>query len=140
MHAKRSRNGYCRAAVNPSKTGIAFAVVVVLCLAQVAWWIVFQFRESARFEQAARALANGDQSEAMAALGVDAAGVLDDRFRRHRFMFASEGAFLGLCALAGVVFFYAVLLRERRVLPTAVGIGGVRLRFAGSLRRSLFRS
>ncbi|MCA8943409.1 MAG: HAMP domain-containing histidine kinase [Planctomycetes bacterium] len=98
-----------------SKTAIAFAIVVALCLAQVAWWIVFQFRESEHFEAAAEALVAGDYDAVAEALGVGADGAPDDRFHRRRFMFASEGVFLGVCAGLGVVFFYAMLLRERRV-------------------------
>lgn len=97
------------------KTAIAFAVVVALCLAQVTWWIVFQFRESARFQEAAEAVAAGDQDAAARALGVGADGRLDNRFHRRRVMFAAEGAFLGVCALLGVGFFYMMMLRERRV-------------------------
>lgn len=97
------------------KSGVAFALVVAFCLAQVAWWIYFQIREAEIFEQAARALVSGDRDAVEAALGIDADGNVDDRFRRRRLMFAAEGAFLGLCALAGVVFFYATLLRERRM-------------------------
>ncbi len=98
------------------KSGVAFAFLVVLSIAQVVWWLVFQFREADRFETAAKALAAGDRGTAAAALGVDENGALDDRFHRRRFMFATEGAFLGLCALGFVVFFYAALTRERRVL------------------------
>lgn len=102
--------------VKVPRFGIAFAVVVLLCAAQVGWWIVFQFDESHRFEAAARAFAAGDRGEMRAALGLDADGRLDDRFRRRRVMFAAEGAFLGLCALAAVVFFYRAMLRDRRTM------------------------
>jgi signal transduction histidine kinase len=100
----------------PARSGIAFAIVIGFLLAQVAWWMVFQFRESDRFERAARAFAAGDRAAAAAALGVDEEGNLDDRFHRQRFMFATEGVFLGVCAMIGVAFFYATLLRERRVM------------------------
>lgn len=99
--------------MNVSKSGIAFAVVVVLSVAQVCWWVFFQFRETHRLEHAAQAFAAQEVDELREILGVATDGAIDDRFQRQRRMFIAEGMFLGLCGLIGVVVFYMMLRRER---------------------------
>jgi signal transduction histidine kinase len=101
--------------VKSSKSAVLFALVVTLCVAEVGWWIVFQFRETARLERAARLLEAGDVPAAARVLGAEDVSGIAEEARRRRFMFATEGAALGLCVMIGVVFFYAAMLRERRL-------------------------
>jgi signal transduction histidine kinase len=96
-------------------SSIVFGVVVVICLAQVAWWIGFQVRESVRLERAAEQLEAGHIDGALRALNATYPGELAEEARSRRAMFASEGAALGILVLVGVVFFYTALLRERRM-------------------------
>ncbi|MBK8974587.1 MAG: HAMP domain-containing histidine kinase [Planctomycetes bacterium] len=96
-------------------TAIVFGLVVLLCLGQVAWWIVFQLQESARLERAADALSAGDVNGALGTFGVETAGALADAAHDRRVMFAYEGATLGLLVLVGIVFFYVALVREQRM-------------------------
>jgi signal transduction histidine kinase len=101
--------------VKPARSAALFALVVLLCLTQVGWWIYFQFRETARLEDAAALLVRGEPAAAARALGADDTGSLAEHVRRRRVMFASEGAALGVFVLVGVVFFYAAWMRERRM-------------------------
>lgn len=94
---------------------IVFGVLVTVCLAQVAWWILFQVRESNRLEQAGVHLQHGDVAAALQALHATQPGELVEQARSRRVMFASEGAALGILVLVGVVFVYTALLRERRM-------------------------
>ncbi len=96
-------------------SSIVFGVVVTICLAQIAWWIVFQVREATRLEHAGEFLAEGRVDEALRALNATYPGELVEQARGRRVMFASEGAVLGLLVLVGIVFFYATLVRERRM-------------------------
>ncbi len=41
------------------RSAVLFGLVVSLCLAQIAWWIIFQFRETDRLENAVEMLAVG---------------------------------------------------------------------------------
>ena len=95
-------------------SAIVFGAVVVVCVAQVAWWIVFQVRESNRREEAAALLEAGRVEDAMFALEARTPGELREDARARRIMFASEGAALGILALVGIVFFYTSLVREHR--------------------------
>jgi signal transduction histidine kinase len=97
---------------------VLFAVVVLLGLAQVGWWTWFQFRETGVWEDVGHRLAAGDVDGAMRALGANEGGDIVDQARRRRLMFVSEGATLSLLVLVGVVWFYATLLRERRMHET----------------------
>lgn len=94
---------------------VLFAVVVLLCLGEVAWWTYFQLRETANLERAALALEQGSIEGAARALGAERIEDLAERARRHRWMFISEGAVLGLLVLLGVVLVYAAAVRERRL-------------------------
>ncbi len=97
------------------RLGLAFGLLVGLCLAQIAWWIVFQIGETGRLEHAGAALAHGDVPGALAVFEVGSGGELIAEAQRRRTMFTWEGATLGTAITLGVVFFYIALLRERRV-------------------------
>lgn len=94
---------------------ILFAIAVLLCLGEVAWWTYFQLRETTNLERAALALERGSIPEAARALGAERIEDLAERARRHRWMFISEGAVLGLLVLLGVVMVYAAAVQERRL-------------------------
>ena len=96
-------------------TSLIFGLVVLVCLAQIAWWITFQVREADRLETVAAHLDAGEISAALRALEATYPGELAETARSRRAMFASEGAALGLLVLVGIVFFYTALLRERRI-------------------------
>ncbi|MHC5062345.1 MAG: sensor histidine kinase [Planctomycetota bacterium] len=85
-----------------------FGLVVATCLAQVAWWIIFQVNATETTEEVARLLEAGLVSEALDEL--DAGGA-----KGRRFMFITEGATLGILVLVGIIFFYAAMIRERRL-------------------------
>ncbi len=89
-----------------------FGLVVTLCLAQIAWWIYFQVRETRTVERAAALIQQGETEAAARELGADESGSLTEHTRRRRIMFLSEGATLGLLVLIAVVFFYARMRRE----------------------------
>jgi signal transduction histidine kinase len=74
-------------------------VVVGICLAQIAWWIYFQVRESER----ERAVAEW--------LGEDVADAEAHRAARIR-MAIGEGGFLAACVIGGVASIYWLLRRE----------------------------
>lgn len=93
-----------------------FGFVVAVCLAQIGWWIYFQIRETDHVERAAMLIRSGKPAEAARVLGADESGSLTEQAHRRRVMFVSEGATLGLLALLGIVFFYARMVRERRML------------------------
>ncbi len=109
----------------PRRSTVLFALVVLFGLAQVTWWIVFQFREADRLETVSALLLENRSTDALDTLLDLPSGdsKSPDRVRdaverqswRRRFMFAAEGAFLGLIVLLGVAFFYASLVRERRM-------------------------
>ncbi len=94
---------------------LLFALVVATCLAEVAWWIYFHYRETGRLAAADRALQQGDVPGALAALGANADHSLTEEAHRRLVMFTSEGIALGILVLIGVVFFYLAMLRERRL-------------------------
>lgn len=96
-------------------TSLVFGLVVLVCLTQIGWWITFQVREASRLETVAEHLDAGEMQAALRALEATYPGELAETARSRRAMFASEGAALGLLVLVGVVFFYATLLRERRI-------------------------
>ncbi len=87
---------------------VVFGLVVALCLAQISWWIIFQVEATERTEEVARLLANGQIEAAQKTLGAEGA-------KGRRFMFITEGATLGILVLVGIVFFYAAMIRERRL-------------------------
>lgn len=98
----------------PRTHGLLFAIVVALCLAQVAWWIYFQVAEAGRLERAGELLLRGDAAAASRELGAGDAS-LAETARRRRVMFLSEGIALSVLVLVGVVFFYLGLVREQRL-------------------------
>lgn len=87
---------------------VVFGLVVALCLAQVAWWIIFQVEATERTEEVARLLSAGRVDAALTELGAEEA-------KGRRFMFITEGATLGVLVLVGIIFFYAAMIRERRL-------------------------
>lgn len=95
--------------------GISFGLLVTLCLGQVAWWIIFQIRETGRLEAAGEALGRGDMSAALTVFGVESGGALALQAQRRQVMFAWEGATLGMLVLLGVVLLAAALVREQRI-------------------------
>jgi signal transduction histidine kinase len=97
----------------PAAHTLLFALVLLTCLLQVAWWILFQLRETARLEDAGRLLAAHDVPAALQALGADPGGSLTEAAARRRVMFLSEGAALSALVLVGVVWFYAAWRREQ---------------------------
>ncbi len=96
-------------------SALLFGLVVALCLAQVAWWIVFQFHETDRIERAGAHLKAGDVASALQVFDAGSAEELAAEARSRRKMFTYEGATLGLLVLTGVVFFYTALIRERHM-------------------------
>jgi two-component system phosphate regulon sensor histidine kinase PhoR len=96
-------------------TSLVFGLVVLVCLAQIGWWITFQVRDASRLEKVAAHLDAGEIPAALRELEATYPGELAESARSRRAMFASEGAALGLLVLVGVVFFYTTLLRERRI-------------------------
>jgi len=98
-------------AVKPRTSLVIFGLVVALCLAQVGWWIIFQVNETNKMERAAILLDQGDAAAAARALG---GGDLGEQARRRRWMFASEGATLGVLVLIGIILFWITTERERR--------------------------
>lgn len=99
----------------PAAHTLLFALVLLTCLLQVAWWILFQLRETSRLEEAGRLLAQHEIAGALHALGADPHGSLTEAAASRRLMFISEGAALSALVLVGVVWFYATWLRERRL-------------------------
>lgn len=95
--------------------GIVFGVLVALCLAQIAWWIIFQLQEAERLQAVSTALGRDDIPAALEAFGAGESGELRDEAVRRRFMFMLEGATLGSIVLTGIVFLYRSLVRERRM-------------------------
>src|SRR5687767_6552584 len=93
----------------------AFMAVVLLCLAQVGWWIYFQVAEAGRLERAGALLARGETGAAAMELGAGPDGTLAEAARRRRVMFLSEGLTLSALVLVGVVYFHLGLVRERRL-------------------------
>lgn len=110
MTAPRSR-----ALPSPGRHAVLFAVVVALCLAQVAWWIYFQVGEASRLERAGELLLRGDSAGAAHELGAGRDESLAVTARRRRVMFLSEGIALSVLVLVGVVFFYLTIVREQRL-------------------------
>ena len=99
----------------PRTHSLLFAIVVTLCLLQVAWWIYFQVGEAGRLERAGDLLVRGDHAAAARELGADAETDLRRIAARRRVMFLSEGITLSALVLAGVVFFYLAIVREQRL-------------------------
>lgn len=99
----------------PRTHALAFAVVVAICVAQIAWWIYFQLAEAGRLERAGELLARGDVAAAAQELGADRDASLRETARRRKVMFLSEGIALSALGLVGVVFFYLAIGRERRL-------------------------
>jgi len=93
-----------------------FAAMVVLCLGEIAWWIIFHWREAGRLEEAGRALVGHDIEGAARALGADSSAGLAGEAHRRLVMFVSEGAALGLAVLVGILILYWTVQRERRAL------------------------
>jgi signal transduction histidine kinase len=94
---------------------VSFGLLVVLCLGQVAWWMVFQIREGDRLKAAGEALARDDMAGALEVFGVESGGALVLEAQRRQVMFAWEGATLGMLVLLGVVLLAAALVREQRI-------------------------
>jgi signal transduction histidine kinase len=98
----------------PPRHSVLFAVVVLLCTAQLTWWVVFQLNEAARLQQAGTMLRDGEIERAIDVLGGDPGGDLAETARRRRTMFAWEGATLGVLVIFGIALFYATVLRDQR--------------------------
>ena len=83
---------------------VLFLVVVILCVAQVAWWTFFQVRESARMEESTMHLRNPEER----------AQVLAQAAKRRR-MFLWEGSTLTVLVIAGITLLAGSLRREIRM-------------------------
>lgn len=95
-----------------------FGTVVLLCLAQVAWWAVFHGLEANRLEAAGTALASRDVDAALAILGARPGHTLADEAHRRFVMFTSESVALSLALLAGVVTFFLMLRQRWQIVAT----------------------
>ena len=99
----------------PRNTGLLFICVVTFCALLVGWWIFFLLRESTYLDRAADLIAEGRVDEVPQSLAPDDGGDLREKAKRLRWMFASEGLFLGLLVVAGVFLLYRSILRENRL-------------------------
>jgi signal transduction histidine kinase len=94
---------------------VLFSTIVLLCTAQLSWWVLFQWQEAQRLQLAGSLLSAGDSVAALEALGGSAeSGGLTEAAQSRRTMFLWEGATLGALALAGLALFYATVLRDAR--------------------------
>ena len=98
-------------------SSILFASTLLLSIALVVWWTIFQVVASNELAAAGAHLVAGDGDGAAAALGADDADGLADLARRRRAMFASEGAFFGV-VLLGLGWLYAASVRREAELRT----------------------
>ncbi|MCU0864906.1 MAG: HAMP domain-containing histidine kinase [Planctomycetes bacterium] len=98
-------------------SSILFASTLLLSIALVVWWTIFQVVASNELAAAGARLVAGDGDGAAAALGADDAVGLADLARRRRAMFASEGAFFGV-VLLGLGWLYAASVRREAELRT----------------------
>lgn len=97
----------------PQNIRVIFSLVVGFCLLLVGWWVFFLLMESARLDRASAQLAAGQTAEALRTLGAEE-GSFTAKAEQWRLMFTTEGAFLGLVILVGVVMLYRATLREQR--------------------------
>ena len=98
----------------PSSQSVLFTTIVLLCVAQLCWWVIFQIGEAQRLQRAGDLVAAGATTEALQELGADREGGLGETARRRRLMFLWEGATLGVLVIAGFFVFYATVLRDQR--------------------------
>ncbi|MEM7203550.1 MAG: HAMP domain-containing sensor histidine kinase [Planctomycetota bacterium] len=98
---------------NLRPSSLLFALIAVLCLALIAWWVWFQVRFSGTLELVGELLERGDPEGAARALAGGEDLVL--RAQRQRRMFLSEGIALSVAVVVGLALFAAALVRERRV-------------------------
>ena len=99
----------------PRNTGPLFICVVMFCVLLVGWWVFFLLRESTYLDRAAELISEGRADEVPQALAPDDGGDLRQKAQRLRWMFVSEGLFLGLLIVAGVFLLYRSILRENRL-------------------------
>jgi len=90
---------------------VVFVVLVVFCLLQLSWWIVFQVDSSQQFRQVRLDLLTL-QYGSEADIPADLKSALDRESHKRVVMFVSEGSFFMLIILTGAYFIYRTLRRS----------------------------
>lgn len=98
-----------------SPSSILFLLILVLSVALVTWWTVFQVMASAQLEAAGERLVAGDIEGAAAAFGGKDAASLAALAQGRRTMFISEGLVFGLILLVSGWLYVASVRAEAKL-------------------------
>ncbi|GAB4143923.1 MAG: hypothetical protein Fur0037_11670 [Planctomycetota bacterium] len=96
-------------------SNLLFAATLVLALALLCWWTVFQLRECRRLERMAEFMQASRVDEAARAMGASDAAHLADLARRRRTMFLSEGIVFGIVLAGAGLLYWTMERREARI-------------------------